>query len=457
MGNVVTAGPNQAAVVSGAGLLCGATKKTYISGSWGWAWWCISDVKKISLAVITLNPNCEMVETSTGVPVYIDGVAQVRVMYNSSGADDGKFDNKELLKRACENFMGRSTSEMEEILTSTLDGHLRGIVGQMTPQELFQNREKFADNVQDIAATDFALMGIELISFQIQKIEDSVDYFNCIGRAQAAVALKEAICGEVDAELAADITEAECNQKTAAAEIEANKHISDYERDYKIVHFGCKTQTDKANQIAKLAYKIQKFKELKTIREEELKVDMLRIGKETEVAAAEVRRKEKELVATIKTPAEINSRKIEILASGNKAATVLLAEAEAEKIKLIGLAEAQSILAVGQAEAAAMQVRAEAMQKWGKAAIIQMILESLPGFASQVAQPLEKIDEIVVLGGSNDKTKNNDQADMMKMFNALKKNSVPDLKTKNIPKVSSAEIMDNLHDVLKVDKTRVII
>merc|ERR1712176_1133826 len=254
--------------------------------------------------------------------------------------------------------------------------------------------------------------GIELISFQIQKIEDRVNYFSSIGRAQTAVAKKDAVIGEVTSNQAADITVAECDQVTYLTKTEADKNISDYERDYKVVKFECKTQTDKANQVAKLAYDIQRFKELETIREEELKVDVLRIGKETEVAEAEVRRKEKELVATVRTPAEVNSRKVEILASGNKDAAVLLAEAEAEQIKLIGNAEAQAILDVGRAEA-------EAMQQWGKAAIIQMILESLPGFAAEVAQPLDKIEEIVVLGGKNEE-KSNDKADMLNMFNALK-------------------------------------
>lgn len=415
MGNIVTAGPNQAAVISG--TCFGASSKTYVSGSWGWSWWCISDVKEISLAVITLKPTCDKVETSTGVPVYIDGVAQVRVMYNSVG--DNVHVDKSLLKKACENFMGRSQREMEHILTSTLDGHLRGIVGQLTPTELFQNREKFADNVQDIASTDFAKMGIELISFQIQKIEDRVNYFTSIGRAQTAIAKKDATIGEVSSSQNADITVAECGEAKYLAKNTADMAINDYERDYKIVKFECKTETDKANQIAKLAYDIRKYKELETIREEELKVDVLRVGKETEVAEAEVRRKEKELVGTIRIPAEVDSQKVEILANGNKNATILLAEAEAEQIKLIGNAEAQAILDVGRAEAEAMRVKAEAMQQWGRAAIIQMVLEALPGFAAEVAQPLNRIDEIVILGGEN-QGKGNDKDDMMSMFNALK-------------------------------------
>jgi len=338
-------------------------------------------------------------------------------MYNSVG--DNVHVDKSLLKKACENFMGRSQREMEHILTSTLDGHLRGIVGQLTPTELFQNREKFADNVQDIASTDFAKMGIELISFQIQKIEDRVDYFTSIGRAQTAIAKKDATIGEVSSSQKADITVSECGEAMYLAKTTADMAINNYERDYKIVKFECKTETDKANQIAKLAYDIRKYKELETIREEELKVDVLRVGKETEVAEAEVRRKEKELVGTIRIPAEVDSQKVEILANGNKDATILLAEAEAEQIKLIGNAEAQAILDVGRAEAEAMRVKAEAMQQWGRAAIIQMVLEALPGFAAEVAAPLNKIDEIVILGGEN-QGKGNDKDDMMSMFNALK-------------------------------------
>jgi len=409
MGQIVVTGPSKAACISG-GCFGGESKK-YISGDWGWAWWLVSDVKKISLQIITLRPSCEKVETKTGVPIYIDGIAQVRVQY------DGE--NNLLLEKACENFMGRSHDDMIRILTSTLDGHLRGIVGQLTPQEVFQDRDKFNENVLAIATPDLALMGIQLMSFVVQKIEDRVDYFTSIGRAQTAEAKKDATIGEVNANMDADINTAECDQIKAIAKIDADKLITDNEKDYKLVKFDCKTETDRAAVVAKLAYDIQKYKELETIREEEIKVDVLKKTKEIEIAEIETRRKEKELVGTIRAPADYHAEKILIEYTGNRDAKMMLAEADAEKIRLLGKAEASAILAVGSAESEAMRVRAEAMQKWGRAAIIQMVLESLPGLAAEVAAPLSKIEEIVVLGGENQSPKV-EPADMLSIMQQVK-------------------------------------
>lgn len=404
--------PNEAACISG--QLFSSSNKKYISGGWGWAWWCISDTKRIPISVITLHPRCEKVETSSGVPLFIDGIAQVRVMYDEN--------DKTLLKKACENFMGRSYDEMVTILTSTLDGHLRGIVGQMTPTQVFQDREKFAEQVADIASPDLAKMGIQLISFVVQKIEDNVEYFSSIGRGQTAIAKKDATIGEVDAKMESDIVVADCERERVKAQVFADTNISDYEKDYLVVKYQCKTQADKERVIAKLAYDTQKYKELQTIREEEIKVDVLKVGKEIEIAEAEVRRKETELVATVKQPAEYDFQKVGILAKGDSDAEILRAEAIAERIKLLGQAEADSIRAIGCAEANAMKVKAEAMSQWGKAAIIQMVLEALPGFAAEVAAPLEKISEIVVLGGESDRKPDSDE--MAMVLNTVKGMSI---------------------------------
>ena len=413
MGNIVVAGPSKAACISGGCGFSGTSKK-YISGGWGWAWWMVTNVEKIDLSCLTLNPKCENVETSTGVPLYIDGIAQVRVMYDEK--------DNELLKRACQNFMGKSTQQMIDILTATLDGHLRGIVGQLTPQEVFQDRDKFNENVRAIATEDLALMGIQLMSFVVQKIEDKVQYFNSIGRAQTAVAKKDAKIGELEALRESDINEAECNTVRNEAKVVAETNITNFEKDYKVVKYQCKTQTDKANIKAKLAYDIQKYKELVEIREQEIKVDELKKHKQIEIAEIETRRKETELVATVKTPADFSVDKVLIEQTGHRDAKMLLAEAEAEKIVLLGKAKAAATLAIGSAESEAMKVKAEAMQKWGKAAIIQMVLESLPGFAAEVAAPLSKIEEIVILGGENKGSGDKmDPAEMMSIMQQVKK------------------------------------
>lgn len=62
------------------GGCCGSTKKRTIVGGWAWAWWLVTDVQKLSLEVMTLNPMCEMVETAQGVALTVTGVAQVKIM-----------------------------------------------------------------------------------------------------------------------------------------------------------------------------------------------------------------------------------------------------------------------------------------------------------------------------------------------------------------------------------------
>merc|ERR1719376_957444 len=110
---------------------------------------------------MTLNPVCEHVETAQGVPLTVTGVAQVKVITN-----------KELLATACEQFLGKSVSDVESILLQTLEGHLRAILGTLTVEQIYQDRETFATLVREVAAPDVGRMGIEILSFVIKDVVD---------------------------------------------------------------------------------------------------------------------------------------------------------------------------------------------------------------------------------------------------------------------------------------------
>ncbi|XP_039967531.1 flotillin-2-like [Bactrocera tryoni] len=103
------------------GGCCGSTKKRTIVGGWAWAWWLVTDVQRLSLEVMTLNPMCENVETAQGVPLTVTGVAQCKIM---------KAD--ELLGTASEQFLGKSVKEIKQTILQTLEGHLRAILGEFT-------------------------------------------------------------------------------------------------------------------------------------------------------------------------------------------------------------------------------------------------------------------------------------------------------------------------------------
>lgn len=93
-------------------------KKRTIVGGYAFTWWFVTDVQRLSLEVMTLNPVCESVETAQGVPLTVTGVAQCKIM---------KAD--ELLHTASEQFLGKSVHEIKSTILSTLEGHLRAILG----------------------------------------------------------------------------------------------------------------------------------------------------------------------------------------------------------------------------------------------------------------------------------------------------------------------------------------
>lgn len=119
-------------------------------------------------------------------------------------------------------------------------------------------------------------------------------------------------------------------------------------------------------------------------------------------------RTEKELVATVHRPAEAEKYKLETLAEGRRTQAVFKAVGEAEGIKLIGSAEAASIRAIGEAEAMAMRAKADAYKNYGEAAVMSLILESLPRIAAEVAAPLGQVKDIVILGNSSSDNITND-------------------------------------------------
>uniref|UniRef100_A0A672RU81 Flotillin n=1 Tax=Sinocyclocheilus grahami TaxID=75366 RepID=A0A672RU81_SINGR len=155
MGCCLTVGPNEALVVSGA--CCGSDAKTYVVGGWAWAWWLISDTQRITLEIMTLQPKCEDVETAEGVAITVTGVAQVKVMTD-----------KDLLAVACEQFLGKSVMEIKAVVLQTLEGHLRSILGTLTVEQIYQDRDEFARLVREVAAPDVGRMGIEILSFTIK-------------------------------------------------------------------------------------------------------------------------------------------------------------------------------------------------------------------------------------------------------------------------------------------------
>ncbi|NXB48274.1 FLOT2 protein, partial [Leucopsar rothschildi] len=406
MGNCHTVGPNEALVVSGG--CCGSDEKQYVYGGWAWAWWCITDTQRISLEIMTLQPRCEDVETAEGVAITVTGVAQVKIMTE-----------KELLAVACEQFLGKNVQDVKNVVLQTLEGHLRSILVSMTaatacPVSRQLGQEHPGSCLCKQARGESWLItqppGSEgrcrdvLLLPALSDVYDKVDYLSSLGKTQIAAVQRDADIGVAEAERDAGIREAECKKEMMDVKFMADTKIADSKRAFELQKAAFTEEVNIKTAEAQLAYELQSAREQQKIRQEEIEIEVVERKKQIEVEEKEVARMEKELMATVKQPAEAEAYRIQQIAEGEKVKQILLAQAEAEKIRKIGEAEAFVIEAVGMAEAEGLKLKAEALQKYGEAAQLALVLDALPEIAAKVSAPLSKVDEIVILNGEKGST-----------------------------------------------------
>merc|ERR1711872_295242 len=342
---------------------------------------------------MTLNPVCDNVETKQGVPLTVTGVAQVKIMKNP-----------ELLGIAAEQFLGKREEEITDTILQTLEGHLRAILGTLTVEEVYKDRDQFANLVREIASPDVGRMGIEILSFTIKDVYDNVDYLASLGKTQTAAVKRDAEIGVAQANRDAGIREAECEKSAMDIKYSIDTKIEDNSRAFKLQKANFDKEVNSAKAEAQLAYELQAAKIQQKIRNEEIQIQVVERRKQIEIEEQEIKRKEKELTATVRLPAEAEAYKVQTVAEGNRTKVVESAKAEGEKIRLIGAADARAVEAVGRAEAESMRMKASAYKQYGDAAVMSLVLEALPSIAAEVAAPLSRTDEIVLIGGNNNTT-----------------------------------------------------
>ncbi|XP_031636396.1 flotillin-2 isoform X3 [Contarinia nasturtii] len=244
-------------------------------------------------------------------------------------------------------------------------------------------------------------MGIEILSFTIKDVYDDVQYLASLGKAQTASVKRDADTGVAEANRDAGIREAECEKSAMDVKYSTDTKIEDNSRMFKLqkAHFDQEINTAKAE--SQLAYELQAAKIKQKIRNEEIQIDIVERRKQIEIESQEVERKDRELKATVKLPADAENYRVQQIAEGKRTQTIQSATAEAERIKKIGMAEASAIELVGKAEAEKMRMKATVYKQYGDAAIMNIVLESLPKIAAEIAAPLAKTEEIVLIGGSD--------------------------------------------------------
>ncbi|XP_055837066.1 flotillin-1 isoform X1 [Episyrphus balteatus] len=387
----VTCGPNEALVVSG----CCYMKPLLVPGGRAFVWPSIQQVQRISLNTMTLQVESPCVYTSQGVPISVTGIAQVKIQGQ----------NEDMLLTACEQFLGKPEAEIQHIALVTLEGHQRAIMGSMTVEEIYKDRKKFSKQVFEVASSDLINMGITVVSYTLKDIRDeegdSKGYLKSLGMARTAEVKRDARIGEAEARCDAQIKEAIAEEQRMASRFLNDTEIAKAQRDFELkkAAYDVEVQTKKAE--AEMAYELQAAKTKQRIKEEQMQVKVIERTQEIAVQDQEIQRRERELEATVRRPAEAEKYRLEKIAEANKFRVVLEAEAEAESIKIRGEAEAFAIAAKAKAEAEQMAQKAEAYREYREAAMVEMLLETLPKVAAEVAAPLSQTKKITMVSSGN--------------------------------------------------------
>jgi len=369
-------------------------------------------LKQISIDIKTNG----FVPTLDFIGVDIDAVAKVRVKTDEEG-----------IKVAMKNFLNMDEQSIAVALTDSLQGNMREIIGTVKLKELNTDRKKFGDEVQSKAQTDMNALGIEIISCNIQRIEDEKGLIVALGQDNMSQIQKDASIAKAQAERDVAIAEAEAKRAANEAQVAAETEIAARRNELRIKEAELKKESDIKQAAADAAYQIQQQEQRKTIEITTANANIAKQEREIELRKKDVEVTEQTLEAEIKKKAEAEKfarqqrAEAELFERQRKAeaekferekeaeARKIQAEAdmyaktrEAEGIRTVGEAEAKAIEAKGIAEAEALERKAEAMKKYGQAAMMEMIVKALPEMASAIAKPLESIDKVTIIdGGGN--------------------------------------------------------
>lgn len=330
------------------------------------------------------------------------------------------------IKLAMKNFLNMREPQITEALTDSLQGNMREIIGTVKLKELCTDRKKFGDEVQAKAQQDMNNLGIEIISCNIQTIEDEKGLIVALGQDNMSQIQKDASVAKAQADRDVAIARAEAAKAANDAEIASQTEIAIKQNELKIKQAELKKQADIKEAEADAAYKIQEQEQRKSIEIANTNADIAKQEREVELKQKEAEVKEQELTATIRKQAEADRYRVQQQSdadlykrqkeaeakkyeeSQSAEAAKIRAEAakyskeqEAAGIAAVGKAEAEAIQAKGVAEAEALEKKAEAMKKYGQAAILEMVVDKLPEMAQAIAKPLESIDKVTIIDGGN--------------------------------------------------------
>ncbi|MBU9738694.1 flotillin family protein [Diplocloster agilis] len=368
-------------------------------------------LKLIAIDVKTTNA----VPTADYINIQVDAAVNIKISSEPTR-----------LGQAAENFLNQKTDYIAAIAREVLEGNMREIVGRMRLEEMVSDRQKFAELVKENAEPDLAAMGLDIVSFNVQNFTDNNGVIDDLGIDNISQIKKKAAIAKAEADKEIAVAKAQADREANDARVNAQREIAKKNNELALQQAELQKIADTKKAEADAAYKIQEQEQRRTIEIATAEASIAKQEKEVILKQREAEVMEKSLDAQIKKKAEAEKfgrekeSDAELYARQKKAeaekferekeAEALKATAQADRyakeqaaggIRMVGEAEAEAIRAKGLAEAEAMEKKAEAYQKYNKAAMAEMLINVLPEIAGKIAEPLTQIDKITIIEGSN--------------------------------------------------------
>jgi flotillin len=390
------AGPHEALIVYGMG-------GTHVyTGRGAIIFPMVQTCKDLSLELMSFDVAPQQnLYTHQGVAVTVEAVAQIKVK-----------SDKESILTAAEQFLTKRPEQREALIRLVMEGHLRGIMGQLTVEQIVKEPEMVGDRMRSTCADDMSKMGLEVVSFTIKEVRDKNEYITNMGRPDVARIKRDAevATAEADRDIAikraemsraSAVAKAQADQERVAAETASLAKQAEAQRDLDIKKAAYVEATKKAQAQADKAYEIETNIQQQQVITESVRVQQVEREAQVKVQDAEIARRERELIATVLKSADVERQRIETLAEAERQRLIKEAEGRASSIRAQGEAEAEIIFKKGEAEAKAMNVKAEAYQEYNQAAVFDKLITGLPDVVRALAEPLSKVDKITIVSTGN--------------------------------------------------------
>ena len=362
----------------------------------------IEQCRELSLELMSFDVAPQQsLYTKQGVAVTIEAVAQIKVK-----------SDPESIRTASEQFLTKRPEQREGLIRLVMEGHLRGIIGQLTVEQIVKEPEMVADRMRSTCADDMNKMGLEVISFTLKEVRDKNEYITNMGRPDiarikrdaevaAAEADRDIAIKRAESQRAAAVAKAQADQERVAAETASLTKQAEAERDLDIKKAEYLESTKRAQAQADKAYEIETNVQQQQVILQAVRVQQAEREAQVKVQDAEIARRERELIATVLKPAEIERQRIETLAEAERQRLIKEAEGRASATRAQGEAEAEIIFKKGESEAKAMNIKAEAFQEYNQAAVFDKLISGMPEVVRALAEPLSRIDKVTIVSTGN--------------------------------------------------------